>query len=80
MSTPLPRLGTFLLYAGVFLPLFIRSPQNRRPVAPMLPGEVAACVAFSLDIAHLPASFPLDLSVFVVILPRPPCRLIPSYF
>ena len=62
-------LGLYLLYAAVFLWLFVRSPQHRWPVALMLLGQVASRTAFLLDNAHLPALAPLDLSVFVVVLP-----------
>jgi signal transduction histidine kinase len=59
----------YLLYAAVFLRLFIRSPQHRWPVALMLLGQVVSRTMFLLDNAHLPALSPLDLSVFVVVLP-----------
>jgi PAS domain S-box-containing protein len=62
-------LGLFLLYAIIFLRLFIRSPGHRWPVALILVGQVASRAAFLLDNANLPALSPLDLSVFVVVLP-----------
>jgi PAS domain S-box-containing protein len=58
-----------LLYAAVFVWLFIRSPQHRWPVALMLLGQVASRTVFLLDDANLPVLSPLDLSVFVVVLP-----------
>jgi signal transduction histidine kinase len=61
--------GMFLLYAAVFLWLFIRSPQHRWPVALMLLGMVGSRASFLLDSA-LPAALSLvDLSVLVVVLP-----------
>ena len=62
-------LGLFLLYAKVFLGLFIRSPQHRWPVALMLIAQVASRAAFLLDNAKLSASFSFDLSILVVVLP-----------
>jgi len=62
-------LGMFLLYAAIFLWLFIRSPQHRWPVALILLGQVASRSAFLLDIADPPVFSPVDLSVFVVFLP-----------
>ena len=62
-------LSLYLLYATVFLWLFVRSPQHRWPVALMLLGQVASRIMFLLDNAHLPALPPLDLSVFVIVLP-----------
>jgi len=62
-------LGLYLLYATIFLSLFIRSPQHRWPVALMLLGQVISRAVFLLDNAHLPALSPLDLSVFVIVLP-----------
>jgi PAS domain S-box-containing protein len=59
----------FLFYTAVFLWLFIRSPQHRWPVALMLAGQVASRTTFLLDNAILPTLSPLDLSVFVVVLP-----------
>jgi PAS domain S-box-containing protein len=61
--------GMFLLYVAVFLWLFIRSPQHRWPVALMLLGQISSRAAFLLDLAHPAASFYLDLSVVVVVLP-----------
>jgi signal transduction histidine kinase len=58
-----------LLYAAVFVWLFIRSPQHRWPVALMLLGQVTSRTLFLLDDANLPVLSPLDLSVFVVVLP-----------
>ena len=62
-------LGLYLLYATVFLWLFVHSPQHRWPVALMLLGQVTSRTVFLLDNAHLPALSPFDLSVFVVVLP-----------
>jgi PAS domain S-box-containing protein len=61
--------GMFLLYAAVFLRLFIRSPQHRWPVALMLLGMVGSRAVFLLDIAQPIPFFLVDLSVFVVVLP-----------
>ena len=62
-------LALFLLYVTIFLRLFIRSPQHRWPVALMLLGQVVSRAVFLLDNAHLPALSPVDLSVFVIVLP-----------
>ena len=61
--------GMFLLYVAIFAWLFIRSPQHRWPVVLMLLGQVASRVVFLLDNANLAALCPVDLSVFVVVLP-----------
>jgi PAS domain S-box-containing protein len=61
--------GLYLLYAAVFLWLFLRSPQHRWPVALMLLGQISSRAAFLFDNGHPAAPSYLDLSVLVVVLP-----------
>ncbi len=59
-------IGIFVLYAAVFIHVFIRSPQHRWPVVLMLLGQIGTRVVFLLDTAHLPALSSVDLSIAMV--------------
>jgi PAS domain S-box-containing protein len=62
-------IGLWVIYAAVFLNVFIRSPQHRWPVALMLLGQASTRVAVMVDISRLTALDPIQSSVFIVILP-----------
>ena len=62
-------IGIFVLFAAIFISVFIRSPQHRWPVVVMLLGQIGTRVVFLLDTAHLPALSSLNLTIIVVLLP-----------
>jgi signal transduction histidine kinase len=62
-------MAMFAVNVGVFLHVFIRSPQHRWPVAIMLLAQVGTRLTFLLDTANPPAVPLVDFTLIVVLVP-----------